>query len=345
MALHFQPEHCPCSNDSRASQFLITFFPKSSYIAAGALNKTLQAVFGVINLALDNLASGLAYGRGRLRCWVTSLKGNWKFIRQALSLKRHYNVLDICWICKATCDMRVPWADLSDGAAWKATMYTEDPWDETPLIMFAPGFKLQCVQVDLLHSWYLGMARNIIASVLAILVRTRFFPGRSHKDQLWHATLSCRQGSKGKGLPKHFKFTKNNLTMKPGEHCELRMKAAHTAVILTWLASLMEEQGREQDGSIRTLLFIADRLFRYMISLKNDGPTVLTREQGEQIKEMGECVVKLYLHLHVTTKGLTRYLLFHCRPKAHMFHHSMLSAEQQRRCPASYMTVMDEDWI
>ena len=68
MALHFQPEHCPFSSDSRASRLLIALFPKSSYIiAAGALNKTVQAVFGIINLALDNLASGLTHGRGRLR--------------------------------------------------------------------------------------------------------------------------------------------------------------------------------------------------------------------------------------------------------------------------------------
>ena len=72
--------------------------------------------------------------------------------------------------------------------------------------MLAPGFKLQDVQVDLLHAWHLGMARNIIAGALAILVRARVFPGKNHKDQLWHATLSCRRESKGKGL--HFKFTK-----------------------------------------------------------------------------------------------------------------------------------------
>ena len=62
--------------------------------------------------------------------------------------------------------------------------------------------------------------------------------------------------------------------------------------MLTWLASFMEEQGREQDGSMRTFLFIADRLIRYMISLNNDCADMRTRRASP--RNGGECCEALF---------------------------------------------------
>ena len=283
------------------------------------------------------------------KVWVTALKGDWKFLRQALSLQRHYNTSEICWMCEATCDNRLPWTDVSTDAPWRRTLFNIEPWDSDnkPAIMGIPYFRLEYVMVDVLHTWYLGAARDVAGSVLAILLRTGFFPQRNIRLRLWQASKRFHEWCRlhQKNMPSRFRFTTDNLNLKPGQYAECKLKGAQTGWVVAWLANMLGNTDSEEHGLCKTALFISDKLMKLMVSLKKCGCNILTEDQGKQIAVMGEAFIKLYLHLHISTKTLTPYLLFHPKPKIHMLHHSFLMAQSTLRNPMSYACWMDEDWL
>ena len=358
LCLHFMAECLDpkLMSDSRASRFMMVCIDKSRYHVEGPVNVTIQSILAVICNSFKTLSEGICTGDSVLRVWCTSLKGDWKFIRQAMSLERHYNSSEICWICLATTTLSQPWTDVSESAAWRSTEYTKDPWPEgaAPSIVALPGFKLQFVQVDLLHSYYLGMARSLASSVMYILVKQQCFQGRNIDSRLHSASRLFKAHCKARGhyVGKHFFFARSKLHWKGGENVELKAKAFVSGVVIQWLAVFMEEsrskesaEQAERNDLMRTLVYVCDKLFAYMHALRKEGVVVLNEKQAEQISVMGEAVIRLYLVL--ASGDWSRYpcKLFHCRPKVHMTHHSFLSAKSTRRLPVNYTTWMDEDWV
>lgn len=342
-------------SDSRASRFMVTCIDKTWYHCQGCVNFTIQSILRVISSSFQILAQGLGAPQASTRVWLTAVKGDWKFIRQLLSLERHYNSSAICWICLASTTLNNPWTDVSPTAAWRTTQYTVDPWPAlcTPAIMTIPGFKLEFVQVDLLHSYYLGLARSLAASAIYILVRRKVFQGRTMESRLHTASGLFKAHCKSRGhyVAQNFRFTKSNLNLKTGEYAELRAKGYVSGLVVQWLASFMETlragqsvEEAERDDCLRTELFLCNHLFTYMHALKQEKVCVLTRDQAEQICTVGEALIRMYLALACSDWSGFSYKLFHCRPKVHMVHHSVLNALATRRLPVSYATFMDEDW-
>ena len=79
--------------------------------------------------------------------------------------------LQVCWRClatKGTNDLSYCYTNVSDDASWRATEWTSDPWMEPPAYSMLPGFSLKMLNVDVLHVWHLGVARDMTASVLRV---------------------------------------------------------------------------------------------------------------------------------------------------------------------------------
>ena len=63
-------------------------------------------------------------------------RGDWKYLRQIFCLRRHYGTEGICHCCSATKgkkDQTLNFTDLSDEAAWRATVFRcPPPWQVEP---------------------------------------------------------------------------------------------------------------------------------------------------------------------------------------------------------------------
>lgn len=337
MCLHWQPEHSRLSSDSRASRFLITCLKKSMYHIENEVNLTLQTAMRIIAEAFQRLSAGIACSSSLVRMWVTAVKGDWKFLAQMLNLRRHYNALSFCWQCDATKSMGpFVWTDLAATAGWRRTLFQTLPWNTEPSVVSCPGFQLEFVMSDLLHCWYLGVQRDIISACMAILIHTRFFLGCTIADRLHRASTLLHEWCKRKGkvLPSRFAFKKANLGFQTKKN----------VIIFQWLVDIASG-GHALDNRLGTLLYVADRLFQYMVALKREGCSVLTQQQGAQIEAMGEALAKLYLSLHLSLKGTTRYKLLNPRPKVHQLLHTFIQARRTLRLPLNYWCWMDEDWV
>ena len=175
MALNWRSESSFFLTNADLSRFVITVFEKERYVMSeSGANMTLQAILHEVVQSCNLWSSQKIAGYYGV---VTTIKGDWKFLRQSLSLTRHYNANSVCLHCLATKGMTCPYTDVSATAAWRDTQGVNMPWleQEPPALTHLYNFRLSVIGLDLLHIWHLGLARDVIGSVMVILLRARNF--------------------------------------------------------------------------------------------------------------------------------------------------------------------------
>ena len=176
MALSWMSENCPKWKDAKLSRYLIALLPTESYLMRGQLNVTLQCLLAEVvksltvfsEVGIDDVLFGA----------VVALKGDWKFLAQCLNLKRKPSCDAFCFLCEGTLSNISPITDRSAEALWK-TCVPRAPWDVVPEVQSLPHFHLGLVALDVLHAWFLGVGRDLVSSVLVLMLRLRFFAGQN----------------------------------------------------------------------------------------------------------------------------------------------------------------------
>ena len=173
MAFQWSSEQSPWWQDAKRSRFLICLVPVSKYVIRNKVNLTLQAV-------VKELVRSLNWWRENpieaLCAQVTNVKGDWKYIGQLLNLRRKPDSNSVCFLCEGTKNLDVPITDLSPEAAWRRLVPTP-PWHREPEILQLKQFNMALVGLDIMHIFYLGCGRDLVASVLVILLRMGKFAG------------------------------------------------------------------------------------------------------------------------------------------------------------------------
>ena len=115
------------------------------------------------------------------KVFVMSIKGDWKFLKQSMNLRRHPNAESICFSCLATKSGLLNFTDLSAEAPWRDTVGRAPlPWNIQPSLALLECFDLIKVGYDTLHIWNLGVARDLCLDhiksfcgcLFAVLLRT-----------------------------------------------------------------------------------------------------------------------------------------------------------------------------
>ena len=145
-------------------------------------------------------------------------------------------------MCKASkcndenADLSYAYSNISEGAAWRRTYWTENPYEIAPSFMALPGFSLQMLAPDILHAYHLGLGRDLVGSALRELTRTSIlFEGRTIALRLRVATERFQDFVREHAYSVSIrKFTTKNLAFGKG-FPELRAKGYDTFVIIRWL--------------------------------------------------------------------------------------------------------------
>ena len=218
MTLGWMSEHTLFPSNPSLSRFLITICEKERYaMSASGNNLTLQCILGLVVKSLNWWKD---HRIGGFYAALSSLKGDWKFLDQALNLKRKYSTDAMCFRCLATKSMQRPYTDISSTASWRTTVDAEDPWpaDEPPALTELHNFRLAAVAIDVTHTWHLGLARDVIGSLMVILLRTPiFFPGRTIQERLLSASRLAKDYARQvahRAFPRKWLFTRARLGLK-----------------------------------------------------------------------------------------------------------------------------------
>ena len=178
MCIAWSSENSPFATFSSCSRFLICLLPVPLYLMSlvpndrkRKINETLQAAIGCIVESLDSWSSSPVCG---LRGEFVALKGDWKWLTQVLCLRHHAGTNQVCWQCPASKSIDFAYTDLSSGAAWRQSRH--DPSEvhfRKPSIAELGHFNMKKVSIDWMHCFHLGVARDVVASTLVVMLRTQ----------------------------------------------------------------------------------------------------------------------------------------------------------------------------
>ena len=339
--------------DSMASRFPITLIDSHAYVLdeENNTNITLQAALGHVRDSFDILRQVFSACPAQL----VGIRGDWKYLCQALALFRTPHTNQICFQCLASKDMSMPYTDITESAAWRSTFWSVDPCLAEPTILQAQGsLSLRCAQVDIMHTFHLGIGRDLVGSTLCLLLRSRArgpFAGSNLKRRLRSATRMLKQfiktqppGKEGT-FPRKWEMKKAWVGMaKTSVYVECRCKAAQCATLVQWLTTLLPTCDESLIPlELRECFTYINRVMRVLFEERKNGH-LLPQDLADQVHTLGYAFATIYLRMHVKYKDYT-YRLYNPRPKYHMLCHMLDEIKQTRRNVARSATFMDEDWL
>ena len=134
-------------------------------------------------------------------------------------------------------DISTVYTDISPQAGWREGP-AAPPYFELPPLSEMPNFTLRMVSADFMHTWNLGVARDLIGSCLKVCLKTQFWPGPNLSQRLKQLQRDINLFKKQRGLQMHLQQIKPS---RPGwagaDVCpEYKSSASDAAVMVRFLA-------------------------------------------------------------------------------------------------------------
>ena len=371
MCINWSSEVALHHTNAKLTKFLCVMIPTTAYCFEGKVNITLQHCLQILVASLNRMYTDGAHG---LKMAVASVKGDWKFMCQAINSKHGPSSNHICFRCMATKDLTTPMTDLSAGAAWRQMhIEEEDMWHRSPALKELSCFSTKLMCPDLLHTYHLGCGRDIVASIFVILLKRGYFPGPNapmlqvcvlHVSGIFCVLSNCvsaicllqvkarmlRASAEVKAwanancklrLPSRWRFTKTRLGLKQNKFVHYHGKGFHVSVLLSFLNAFLEDKPLETE--LKMLVWSGDTLMSFLHNQRKDG-LLLTEHGARQVLVLGEYHMNQLLLANRKFRAWPTYKLFNVRPKFHSMSH-ILEFSQSRRNPVAQSCWMEEDWI
>ncbi|CAJ1343373.1 unnamed protein product [Effrenium voratum] len=277
---------------------------------------------------------------------TVSLKGDLKFLGQALNLTRHPGCEEVCFRCPATMgrgDFNMVYTNLE--GEWRTRELGENPWLAEPALFNLDGFCLTMVSVDWMHCFNLGTCRDLVGAALKILLKDRqYFDGGNLETRFATLNRELRAFLKSEGLSMHLKhIKKSNLVWRNDSCPELRCSANDAAVTLRFLSQkLARKPSPDPYGGLSACVWVAEQLNATILRAN----IFLTEAEAHQISLLGSSFLRMYLSLANIAQD-QKALLFKLRPKYHFIQHMVLDASGRPsgRSPGWDANFMDEDYV
>ena len=145
---------------------------------------------------------------GFVGCWA-EMRGDWKFLKEALRLKNHYNCQStICHLCltlKDIANLGMRYTNFRRDALHRQTLITNDEFMASygrmafmSLLLTIPGFTIWRVYFDYMHTHDLGVTQLWVPSVMKEMTERRsdVFVGNNRQEKLASAYRLYRRWCK-----------------------------------------------------------------------------------------------------------------------------------------------------
>ena len=297
---------------------------------------------------------------------IVSLKGDLKFLGQALSLTRHPGCeeawstkpfapkkmfvclcpLKVCFRCPATMrrkDFSMVYTNISGG--WQDSELEEPPWIAEPALCQLHGFSMRRVSLDWMHCFNLGVCRDLTGSCLKILLKNRqYFEGSNLDARFATFNRELRAFLKPEGLHMHLKyFKKSNLIWKNDACPELLRSASDATAVLRFLSQkLAQKPSPFPFEGLSACMWVAEQLNATILRSN----VFMTEPEVQAVDALGSSFLRMYLSLANKAQEQNA-LLFKLRPKFHFVQHLLLdaTARPSRRSLGWDANFMDEDYV
>ncbi len=278
------------------------------------------------------------------------VRGDWKFLRECLHLKEHYNSKGrLCHRCFAT-KRRGPqhFGDFRRTAPSRALVSHQEferaqraRGNPTPLLDM-PRFNIARVHFDLMHCMDLGILQVAVPSALHELTRdASVFPGRALNDRLEAATAAYHEwcAANGHASNKARAITRPWVTLPHPQIGQLHCKAAAMRTMAYWVRDVCAPLQVSRAGHVRWAFFYylcsADEVMRR-------AGRHLRRAEHEAVACKTESALQCYAWLHHRSRA-RGIPLWKILPKHHAWTH--IAYDNMGVNPRAVHCYMDEDMV
>ena len=237
------------------------------------------------------------------------------------------------------------YTDVSPAAGWRATVGVTPAWSDLPAFATFPSFNDRMVSIDWMHSFHMGVARDLLGAGIKIIAGGKGYFDDSNIDLRLKALLRDVKSfakSHGKGIS-ITKLTKSGLGWSGGQTPEFKGSAADSGVFLSWMAALLQRQPpKEPWVGLAGVVFCVDRLCSILLSAS----VFLSDAENRQVRVLGNLFINGYIRL-ASTAMANDLLLFKVRPKYHFVQHMLedCSTRASARNCGWDAVWMDEDFV
>jgi hypothetical protein len=136
------------------------------------------------------------------------IKADWKAQKQLHRFQRYYQTTFPCPRCLCTqpyprAERRLSYLDMSASAPYAQTVLTDTDYvaldQRCSHWSSVPGFALSTCYHDLLHVLFLGVGKDVVASLLVDILPG--VPGADTEERLANLTVDCQQWCRARGVP------------------------------------------------------------------------------------------------------------------------------------------------
>ncbi len=290
------------------------------------------------------------------RAAVLQKRGDWSWLKSCFKL-RAWSSKQICWRCDAGRELPLSFAEMSEEAPWRAHRVNHETFLArarnqraglaSPLFDI-PGFRVEHIAIDLLHTGDLGVVSFAAGSLLFDELQ-ELGRGANKTERLRRLNAELRNWNRAH----HPKSTINELTEKmvkrEGAAPMLRAKAAESRYVLPWLAELARSprfRGKFEQIYYEDRAECMSSLAEFYRSLES------SPWSPEATRDFGSRFLKKYGELHDRVRGrvgvqgprpvIRDELGWRVKPKHHLFQHLIEEQLIELGNPREYWTYSDE---
>ena len=362
---------CNFKGHSYTNRFLVSAIPKSQY--TGSNSFVFDSLMRTIAEELHHVATeGVMHEGQRYLAVCIGVCGDWPWLckcggltRSFMNVNKHKSPGEddgsggrprqtcrgICHLCCAGQD-GWPYEQIgSKTPLWEATVLSESPFEGRnclEIIPHCPGKFPMLFHFDFFHCWHLGMGKNYLGGLLAMLSELENagnvdlrFEQLSEKYRAW-----CRQNQKTTYCQR---ITKEHLNWISKSHYPTGSwhKGELTTTLMQWIESRYHaEQWQDEMLALAGQAAVAINKATRMMYMSG---AWLEQTTAQEIGELGLRFLRRYNSLALLAFRQKKRLWL-VMPKAHALHHLFLQLLQQSRvgrCLNLLCTSVqqDEDYI
>ena len=277
-----------------------------------------------------------------LGCKATLLqaRGDWPFLKQLFQFPS-WNATRMCWKCKATqetyklCHLGAPWRSQRLSSTDFLQELHSSGGTPSPLLS-CPGFKLDFVGIDWLHTVDLGVAQDVLGNLFWEALSLEEGTRRNQLQALWSKIQAFYREHKPSSQLDALTL---EMLYQPGKSPKLKAKGGETRYLVPFGAQLAQQcyltNSTKHWEAVATLLSLLLQIYQCVAQVPFE------QAKGAELTRKFSILFQV-LAQEAAENGVVAWVQ---KPKLHLFQELMEYSAIDLGSPQHFWTYRDEAWV
>lgn len=280
----------------------------------------------------------------------SEMRGDWKYLREALKLKQHYGANSCCHLCRAhKQNQRLLFTNFRRDSVLRQRPTTDaefrrDAGPDPPEFLGIPGFHLWRVWVDAAHNFDLGSYQYSAASGIAELAAEGVWPAGTIRERWALAYADHKAWCKTRLLepPPRFEYGRICRNIRCPVFSQLSAKGTKMKHIMEWLKDVCDRPGVSDTPykRVRHCMFHNVCIYERIYSEQGRFLEPAALAESQDAMERSLVCLNYLCSVHVARSSM----YYHIVPKVHMSTHLAYDFAPQAN-PRKTQAYADEDMV